>query len=166
MLLALPPAAHAAEVYRCVDKGVITYQDFPCRTPGEGGVVRLVVPDPATPPPPRAKGADDLDETRRNVDVMARERRQREIAAEIDGLERVVARNDKEEAAELDVLRSQRGYAANNFKADGLDLARVDRALTDRMAAVSTKYRERAEPVRRRIVELRNEQKTLTSARQ
>lgn len=72
--------------------------------------------------------------------------------------------NPSEPAAELDALRQKRGFAANNFQADGVDRLRGDRALADQMRAVSAKYRERAEPSRRRIGELHNEQKTLTSA--
>jgi uncharacterized protein DUF4124 len=161
--LALPSAAQAADVYRCVENGVTTYQDFPCRTPAGGSVVRVVVPDS---PPPSANDAENMEEMRKRVDAMARERRQRELAAEIDRLEQSVVRMGKEEAVELDALRQQRGYAANNFQTDLYDKGRVDRALTDEMKAIAAKYRERTEPVRRRIIELRNEQKTLAAARQ
>ena len=161
--LALLPAAHAADVYRCVENGVTTYQDFPCRTPDGGGVVRVVIPDT---PPPSASSAQNLEETRKRVDAFARERRQREIAADIDRLEQSLARVAKEEATEIDTLRQQRGYAANNFQTDLYDKGRVDRALVDEMKAVAVKYRERAEPARRRILELRNEQKTLAAAAQ
>jgi flagellar biosynthesis/type III secretory pathway protein FliH len=161
--LALPPAALAADVFRCVENGVTTYQDFPCRTPDGGQVVRVVVPDS---PPPSANAQESADEARKRLDAAMRERRQREITAEIERIEQSIARIEREEAAELDVLRNQRGFAANNFKADGWDRARVDRAMVDEMAAVSAKYRARTEPLRRRIIELRNEQKTLTAARQ
>ena len=161
--LVLPSAAQAADVYRCVENGVTTYQDFPCRTPAGGSVVRVVVPDS---PPPSANDAENMEEMRKRVDAMARERRQRELAAEIDRLEQSVVRMGKEEATELDALRQQRGYAANNFQTDLYDKGRVDRALTDEMKAIAVKYRERTEPVRRRIIELRNEQKTLAAARQ
>jgi hypothetical protein len=161
--LALPLAAQAADVYRCVENGVTTYQDTPCRTPDGGKSVRVVIPDP---PPPRANSQEDLEEMRKRVDAFARERRQKEIATEIDGLDRTIARLAREEAAELDALRQKRGYAANNFQTDLFDKGVVDRALTDEMAAVSAKYRERTEPMRRRIAELQKEQKTPTSARQ
>jgi len=161
--LALPLAANAADVYRCIDKGVTTYQDFPCRTPGGGSVVPVVIPDS---PPPSVNNAENMEEMRKRVDTMARERRQREIGAEIDRLEQSVARIGKEEAVELDALRQQRGYAANNFQTDLYDKGRVERALADEMKVVSAKYRERTEPMRRRIIELRNEQKSLTAARQ
>ncbi len=161
--LALLPAAHAADVYRCVENGVTTYQDFPCRTPDGGQVVRVVVPDS---PPPGANSAENLEETRKRVDAFARERRQREIAADIDRLEQSLARMGREETTEIDALRQKRGYAANNFQTDLYDKGRVDRALADEMSEVRAKYRERAEPSRRRILELRNEQKTLAAARQ
>ena len=160
---ALPPAAHAADVYRCVENGVTTYQDFPCRTPDGGQSVRVVVPDS---PPPSANSAENLEETRKRVDAYARERRQREITADIGRLEQSIARTEKEEAAELNALRQKRGYAAHNFQTDLYDKGVVDRALVDEMAEVRAKYRERTEPARRRILELRNEQKTLTAARQ
>jgi hypothetical protein len=154
----LPWPADAADVYRCVDKGVTTYQDFPCRTPESGKSVRVIVPET---PPPRAASADDLQELRKRVDAMTRERRQREITSEIDGLERVLTRLAGEEAAELDVLRNRRLYASANIPGEPLERGRVDRALADEMSAVSARYRERAEAARRRIVELRNEQKAL-----
>ena len=161
LVLMSPLAANAAEVYRCVDKGVVTYQDFPCR---DGGSVVRLAPDP--PPPPGTSSQENLEEMRKRVDTMARERRQREIAAQIDVQERIIAQLDRQEAAELDTLRKQRGFAANNFQADGWDRDRVDRAIVEEAAAVSAKYRDRSEPARRRLESLRNEQKTLTPARQ
>ena len=161
--LALPPVVQAADVYRCVEKGITTYQDYPCRTPDGGKSVRVAIPDP---PPPSANSAENLDEMRKRVDALARERRQREISIEIDGLNRTIARLDKEEAGELDVLRQKRSYAASNFQIDLYDKGRVDRALVDEMSEVKAKYRERTEPARRRIAELQKEQNTLTSARQ
>ena len=160
--LALPLAAQAADVYRCVEKGVTTYQDFPCRAPDSGKVVRLA-PEPT---PPRASSQDDLEALRKSVDTMARERRQRQIAEEIDGLERTLTRLGNEETAELNDLRARRKYMDANYLGDPFNRTDLERYFDKEIAAVSAKYRERTETARRRIVDLRNEQKTLTTARQ
>jgi len=160
-LVALPPAAaRAAEVYRCVDSGVVTYQDAPCRTPGSGTVVKL----PQEPPPPPAAGGDTPESNealRKRVDAMARERRQREIATEIDGLDRQLTRIAAEESAELGAVRERRKFIANNLQGDPYGQATLQRSLEDEMKQISAKYRERSDAVRRRIVALRGESAAL-----
>jgi len=156
-LAALPPAAAgAADVYRCVDNGVVTYQDAPCSNAGSGTVVRL----PQEPPPPpgaRGDAAQSKEALRKRVDAMARERRQREIATEIDGLDRQLTRIAAEEAAELSAVRDRRKFIANNLQGDPYGQATLQRSLEDEMKQISAKYRERSDAVRRRIVSLRGE---------
>ena len=163
LMLALPLVAEAADVYRCIDKGVTTYQDFPCRAPDTGKAVRLGTPEPA---PARAGSQTELQDLRKRVDTMARERREREINTEVDDLERQVTRLATAEAAELAPLKDRRLYLAQNLQGDPYGLATIDREVSDQMTAISAKYRERTEAVRRRIDELRNEQKGLALPRQ
>ena len=163
LTLALPLAAEAADVYRCIDQGVITYQDFPCRASEPGKAVRLGTPESA---PARTGGQADLQALRKSVDTMARERREREINTEVEGLERQIARLATAEAAELAPLKDRRLYVAQNLQGDPYGLAQIEREVTEQMAAISAKYRERTGTVRRRIDELRNEQKGLALPRQ
>ncbi len=160
LALCLCPQAQAADVYRCVDKGVTTYQDTPCKAPGVGGVVRIQEPPPPTG---NTAGQQEVKQLRESVDAMSRERRQREISAEIDDLERTVKRLTAEQAAELEPIQARRTMIANNFVGDPYGYADIDRALAKDMAAVSAKYRERTEAVRKRIADLRLEQKALSA---
>ena len=67
---------------------------------------------------------------------------------------------------EIDALRQKRGYAANNFQTDLYDKGRVDRALAEEMSEGEGETTASAPNRRdRRILELRNEQKTLAAAR-
>ena len=152
------PGAASAEIYRCVDNGVVTYQDAPCRTPG-GTVVKL----PQEPPPSAQRGDPNEanDELRKRVDAMARERRQREIVVEIDQLDRQLVRLSGEEAAELDALRDRRKFIGNNLQGDPYGQAQLQRSLEDEMKQVSAKYRDRSDALRRRIIALRGESATL-----
>jgi len=161
----LPAAARAAEVYRCVDNGAVTYQDAPCRTPGSGTVVKLPQ-EPAPPPAARGDAAESNEALRKRVDAMARERRQREIATEIDGLDRQLTRIAAEESAELGAVRERRKFIANNLQGDPYGQGQLQRSLEDEMKQISAKYRERSDTVRRRIVALRGESAVLAQPAQ
>jgi hypothetical protein len=161
----LPAAAGAADVYRCVDNGVVTYQDAPCSNAGSGTVVRL----PQEPPPPpgaRGDAAQSNEALRKRVDAMARERRQREIATEIDGLDRQLTRIAAEEAAELSAVRDRRKFIANNLQGDPYGQGTLQRSLEDEMKQISAKYRDRSDAVRRRIMALRGESVALAKPAQ
>ena len=165
LLALLPAPTSAAEIYRCVDNGLVTYQDAPCRNAGGGTVVKL---PQDSPPPPDARGdtRESTDELRKRVNAMARERRQREIAAEIDQLDRQLARISADESAELDAIRERRKYIAGNLQGDPYGQAQIQRSLEDEMKQVSAKYRDRSEGVRRRIAALRGESVALAKPAQ
>ena len=156
VLAALAPGAALADVYRCVDKerGTTTYQDAPCPPGRDGGVVKM--PEQPPPPPESATRAAN-DAARQRIDAMAVERRRREISNEIAGLDRQLAQITAEEAAELQPLRDRKAFIANNLAGDPFGQADIQRSLDAEMQAVSEKYRDRADNVRRRLVALRAE---------
>jgi hypothetical protein len=155
--LALPPPTQgAANVYRCVDKGAVTYQDMPCGTP-DGA--KLVLPDS---PAARSSNPEDLDQLRKRVDAMTYERRQREIATELADIERRLAALNRDQASEIVALKERQQYIASTVPSYQWDRGAMDQAIADEMKAVAAKYRARTDAAQRRIVQLRNEQAALT----
>jgi hypothetical protein len=157
LALAMPITAQgAANVYRCVDRGAVTYQDMPCGT--QDGA-KLVLPDS---PAARSSNPEDLDRLRKRVDAMTYERRQREIEAELADIERRLAALNRDQAAEIDAIKGRQQYIAATVPSYQWDRGAMDQAIAEEMKAVAAKYRARTDAAQRRLLQLRNEQSALT----
>src|SRR6266496_4431309 len=112
LVAALTPCSAIAEIYKCVQDGKTLYQDQPCR----GAASTMVVVSPETSGTgTAATGSDErLSRLRANVNEMARERRKREIAYEVGGLEREIAGYERTENSELAALTDKRDYNNRN----------------------------------------------------
>ena len=106
LVAALMPCAAIGEIYKCVQDGKTLYQDQPCR--GAGSAIVVASPE-ASGTAPAGPGSDEqLSRLRANVSEMARERRKREVAFEVSGLEREIAGYERAEKIELAALADKR----------------------------------------------------------
>jgi hypothetical protein len=161
-LSALPFSAPGAEIFKCVDGVRTIYQDHPC--PGSAKAATLAPPRGAAASAP-AESEELQTRLRAQVDEMARQRRKREIAAEIARLEAGVEANRQAEEAELAALRDRRGFNYHNLAAASWQREAVLKGIDAQMQATSDKYRSLRDGALERIAQLRKDLSALDKAR-
>src|SRR5438270_13694450 len=95
LVAALTPCSAIGEIYKCVQDGKTLYQDQPCR--GAGSATVIASPETSDTTPAVTGNDERLLRLRANVDEMARQRRKRENAYEIGGLEREISVHERAE---------------------------------------------------------------------
>ena len=151
-LLSSSPAV--AEIYKCVEDGKTIYQDQPCR--GAGSAIAL------TPPVGEVDvSATDREESasriKAQVNEMAQSRRKRDIAYEIDGLERNLRDYERAENAELVALRDEQNYNNHNYAGALWEREQKQNVVATKMQSVTKKYATMKQVARDRVSQLRKE---------
>jgi Domain of unknown function (DUF4124) len=155
LVAALTPSAAIGEIYRCVQDGKTLYQDQPCR--GAGSAIVVAAPE-ASGTGPAGPGSDvQLSRLRANVSEMARERRKRELASEVSGLEREIAGYERAEKIELAALTDKRGFNYHNLNAAIWQREWVLQSIDAEMRSVTEKYGTMKQAARDRIARLQKE---------
>jgi hypothetical protein len=152
---ALNPCSAIGEIYKCVQDGKTLYQDQPCR--GAGSSIVIASPEASGPNPTATGGDERLSRLRANVNEMARERRKREIAYEIDGLEREISGYERAENVELATLTDKKRYNNNDVNAAGWQREWVLKSIETEMRSVTEKYAAMKQAARDRVSRLRKE---------
>ena len=152
---ALIPCSAVAEIYKCVQDGKTLYQDQPCRGAGSGIVVTS--PDTKGTGPAATGGEEQLTRLKAYVNEMARERRKREIAYEIGGLEREISGYERAESSELAALSDKKGYNYYNLAAAAWQREWVLKNIDLEMRSVTEKYAAMRQTARDRVSRLQKE---------
>ena len=152
---ALTPCSAIGEIYKCVQDGKTLYQDQPCR--GAGSATVVASPE-ASGTSPAVTGSDErLSRLRASVNEMARERRKREIAYEVGGLEREIDGYERAENVELATLTDKKRYNNNDVNAAGWQREWVLKSIDMEMRSVAEKYAAMKQAARDRVARLRKE---------
>jgi hypothetical protein len=150
-LVASPFGVAAADVYKCVESGRTSYQDQPC-----GSAATVVRTDSALVDRGRAAAAaESVARLRSDVAQLEQARKARDLAAEIERVEREIQGYRKAEQDELAALRDQQNYANNNQPGAVWERAAVQNRIARDMQAVSDKYALRTQAARERLAQLR-----------
>jgi len=155
LVVALIPGSATAEIYKCMQEGKTLYQDQPCRGAGSAAVV--LSPETSAASPPVTGGEDRLLRLKAYVNEMAKERRKREIAYEISGLEREITRYERAENNELAALTDKKGYNYHNLDAAGWQREWVLKSIDMEMRSVTEKYTAMKQGARDRVSRLQKE---------
>ena len=151
-LLSSSPAA--AEIYKCVEDGKTIYQDQPCRGAGSAITLTPAVSEVDATAADREESASRM---KAQVNEMAQSRRKRDIAYEIDGLERNLRDYERAENAELVALRGEKNYNNNNYAGALWQREQMQEVVTTKMQAVTKKYAAMKQVARDRVSQLRKE---------
>jgi uncharacterized protein DUF4124 len=149
LLAFLPFPSAVAEMYKCTEDGKAVFQDTPCRGSGSAITVK--------PASGNTSDSSVFSRTKANVSEMERERRQREIAYEIERLERVIRGYERSQDAELTVLRYKKSYAENNFAGATWERSALEQSISTEMQAVTEKYKTKIQVARDWITQLRRD---------
>ncbi|TMH65844.1 MAG: DUF4124 domain-containing protein [Betaproteobacteria bacterium] len=155
LVAALIPCSAVAEIYKCVQDGRTVYQDQPCR--GAGSAIVVVSPETSAASPPVTGSEERLTRLKAYVNEMARERRKREIAFEIGGLEREISGYERAEKIELAALTDKKGYNYHNLDAAGWQREWVLKSIDMEMRSVTEKYTAMKQAARDRVSRLQKE---------
>ena len=155
LVAALIPCSAVAEIYKCVQDGKTLYQDQPCRGAGSGTVVTS--PDTNGTSPTATGGEERLTRLKASVNEMARERRKREIAYEIGGLEREISGYDRAEKIELAALTDKKRYNENDINMARWQKETILRDLDMEMRSVTEKYATVKQAARDRVSRLQKD---------
>jgi hypothetical protein len=154
LVAALIPCYGVAEIYKCVQDGKTLYQDQPCR----GGSSAIVVISPeASGSSPAATDEERLTRLKASVNEMARERRKREIAYEIGGLEREISGYDRAENTQLGALTDKKRYNDNDINMARWQKETILRDIDMEMRSVTEKYATMKQAARDRVSRLQKE---------
>jgi hypothetical protein len=155
LVVALIPCSAIGEIYKCVQDGKTLYQDQPCR--GAGAAIVVASPE-ASGTGPAVTGSDEqLSRLRANVNEMARERRKREIAYEVSGIEREISGYERAENIELATLTDKKRYNNNDVNAAGWQREWVLKSIEMEMRTVTEKYAAMKQAARARVSRLQKE---------
>ena len=155
LVAALIPCSAVAEIYKCMQDGKTLYQDQPCRGPGSAIVV---TPPETSGASPAATGSEErLTRLKASVNEMARERRKREIAYEIGGLEREISGYDRAEKIELAALTDKKRYNENDINMARWQKETILRDLDMEMRSVTEKYATVKQAARDRVSRLQKD---------
>jgi hypothetical protein len=152
---ALTPSFAIGEIYKCVQDGKTVYQDQPCR--GAGSAIVVAPPEPRDITPAATGSEEQLTRLRANVSEMARERRKREIAFEVNGLEREIAGYERAEKIELAALAEKRDYNYNDRNAARWQRETVLQSIDAEIRSVTEKYATMKQAARDRVLRLQKE---------
>ena len=152
---ALNPCSAIGEIYKCVQDGRTLYQDQPCR--GTGAAIVVTSPETSGTNPAVSGSDERLSRLRANVSEMARERRKREIAYEVGGLEREIAGYEKAESIELATLSDKKRYNNNDANAARWQREWVLQNIDMEIRSVTEKYATMKQAARDRVARLRKE---------
>ena len=151
-LLSSSPAV--AEIYKCVEDGKTIYQDQPCRGAGSAITLTPAVSEVDVTATDREESASRM---KAQVNEMAQSRRKRDIAYEIDGLERNLRDYERAENAELVALRDEKNYNDHNYAGALWQREQMQEVVTTKMQAVTKKYATMKQVARDRVSQLRKE---------
>ncbi len=151
-LLSSSPAV--AEIYKCVEDGKTIYQDQPCR--GAGAAITLT-PAVSEVDVTATDREDSASRMKAQVNEMAQSRRKRDIAYEIDGLERNLRDYERAENAELVALRDEQNYNNHNYAGALWEREQKQNFVTTKMQSVRKKYASLKQVARDRVSQLRQE---------
>jgi hypothetical protein len=163
LLAACAPGASGAEIFKCVDGARTIYQDQPCT--GSAKSTTLPPPEPRVGGAAPASGEELQTRLRTQVDELARQRRQRELANEISRLEGAIRGYRQAEEAELAMLRDKKSFSFHNLAAASWQREAVLRGIDAEMQAVTDKYRSMREAAESRVAQLRKDHAGLDKAR-
>lgn len=152
---ALTPSFAIGEIYKCVQDGKTVYQDQPCR--GAGSAIVVAPPEPRGITPTATGSEEQLTRLRASVSEMARERRKREIAFEVSGLEREIAGYERAEKIELAALAEKRDYNYNDRNAARWQRETVLQSIDAEIRSVTEKYATMKQAARDRVLRLQKE---------
>jgi hypothetical protein len=155
LVAALAPCSAIGEIYKCVQDGKTLYQDQPCR--GAGSAIVVVPPEPRDIAPAAAGSDEQLARLRASVSEMARERRKREIAFEVSGLEREIAGYERAEKIELAALADKRDYNYNDRNAARWQRDWALQSIDAEIRSVTEKYATMKQAARDRVLRLQKE---------
>src|SRR6266550_1409715 len=144
----------AAEIYKCVEDGKTIYQDQPCR--GAGAAITLT-PAVSEVDVTATDREDSASRMKAQVNEMAQSRRKRDIAYEIDGLERSLRDYERAENAELAALRDEQNYNNHNYAGALWEREQKQNFVTTKMQSVRKKYASLKQVARDRVSQLRQE---------
>ena len=151
----LNPSSASGEIYKCVQDGKTLYQDQPCR--GAGSATVIASPEMSDTTPAVTGNDERLLRLRANVDEMARQRRKREIAYEIGGLEREISGHERAENIELAALTDKKRYNNNDVNTASWEREWVLKSIEMETRSVAEKYAALKQAARDRVSRLRKE---------
>ena len=151
-LLSSSPAV--AEIYKCVEDGKTIYQDQPCRGAGSAITLTPAVSEVDVTATDREESASRM---KAQVNEMAQSRRKRDIAYEIDGLERNLRDYERAENAELVALRDEKNYNDHNYAGALWEREQKQEVVATKMQTVTKKYATMKQVTRDRVSQLRKE---------
>jgi hypothetical protein len=151
-LLSSSPAV--AEIYKCVEDGKTIYQDQPCRGAGSAITLTPAVSEVDVTATDREESASRM---KAQVNEMAQSRRKRDIAYEIDSLERNLRDYERAENAELASLRDEKNYIDHNYAGAVWEREQVQGVVATKMQSVTKKYATMKQVARDRASQLRKE---------
>jgi len=139
----------AADTYKCVEKARTTYQDYPCA--GAGSVLHPVKNDTRNP----TAGDDAETRLRARVAELEQTRKNQELAASVDGVEREILSYEMAERRELDALRARRDSVNLHYAGAPWERNSVLRGIEKEMQSVTEKYAASKLAARNRLTQLR-----------
>jgi hypothetical protein len=155
LVAALIPCSAVAEIYKCAQDGKTLYQDQPCR--GGSSAIVVISPEASGSSPAATGGEERLTRLKASVNEMARERRKREIAYQIGGLEREISGYDRAENTELGALTDKKRYNDNDINMARWQKETILRDIDMEMRSVTEKYATMKQATRDRVSRLQKE---------
>jgi hypothetical protein len=155
LVAALIPCSAFGEIYKCVQDGKTVYQDQPCR--GAGSAMVVAPPEARDSSAAATSSDEQLARLRASVSEMARERRKREIAYEVSGLEREIAGYERAERIELAALADKREYNYNDRNAARWQKESALQSIDAEIRSVTEKYATMKQAARDRVLRLQKE---------
>ena len=163
LMLFVVPCASQAEMYKCSENGVTSFQERPCK--GAGGAIAVrpasgygnqqVTPQPAANTSSASSSPQNENE---RLSQMQRERRLREMSYDIADAEREIKLLETAMETELASLNEKKGRANNNLAG-----ATWEQSISSEMQVVADKYRLKIATAQARLDSLRKERESLKS---
>ncbi|WP_020409677.1 DUF4124 domain-containing protein [Hahella ganghwensis] len=149
IIFSFSPDLYATSIYKCTsEKGTVVFSESPCNNQAEK--IEVSVPKIGT------EGSTNATNILKTIE---KHNRPREIDQEIKELETQIADDQKKMDLELDNLREQKKYAANNLAG-----ATWEESISTEMQAVVEKYKTRISNARSQIEYLRAEKQRVLSS--
>ncbi|MDR1163184.1 MAG: DUF4124 domain-containing protein [Candidatus Accumulibacter sp.] len=156
MIAGLVSGSAFADIYECVENGKRLFSDVPCPS----GALGAVVPETAEKASsPVASPSENLDRAKKNLDEIVRDRRLREIDAEIERGEEAIRNNIALMEKETASIQEESHQIDNRFNI----LLKHNLAL--KMRGVVAKHRTINNDLKNRVVSLRAKRESIVPER-